>query len=85
VKYARVLLIKRKQAIARAVYSRKCVVVLDDVFSGMDATTEHLVFNRLFGSEGLLRRNRTTVIIATHAGWFYSLSRMPQLTHWLLI
>jgi ABC-type nitrate/sulfonate/bicarbonate transport system ATPase subunit len=50
------------------VYSRKSVVVLDDVFSGMDATTEHLVFNRLLGSEGLLRINRATVIIATHAG-----------------
>jgi ABC-type multidrug transport system fused ATPase/permease subunit len=56
------------QAIARAVYSRKSVVVLDDVFSGMDATTEHLVFNRLLGPEGLLRMNQTTVIIATHAG-----------------
>jgi ATP-binding cassette, subfamily C (CFTR/MRP), member 1 len=62
------LLIKRTQAIARAVYSRKSVVILDDVFSGMDATTEHLVFNRLLGSEGLLRTNGTTVIIATHAG-----------------
>jgi ATP-binding cassette subfamily C (CFTR/MRP) protein 1 len=50
------------------VYSKKSVVVLDDVFSGMDATTEHLVFNRLLGSEGLLRINGATVIIATHAG-----------------
>jgi ABC-type transport system involved in cytochrome bd biosynthesis fused ATPase/permease subunit len=56
------------KAIARAVYSKKSMVILDDVFSGMDAATEHLVFNRLLGSEGLLRNNGATVIIATHAG-----------------
>jgi ATP-binding cassette subfamily C (CFTR/MRP) protein 1 len=43
-------------------------VILDDVFSGMDSTTEHLVFNRLLGPQGLLRKNGVTVIIATHAG-----------------
>ena len=56
------------QAIARAVYSRKRIMILDDVFSGMDATTEHLVFSRLLGPQGLLRKSGTTVIIATHAG-----------------
>jgi ATP-binding cassette, subfamily C (CFTR/MRP), member 1 len=56
------------QAIARAVYSNKSTVIFDDVFSGMDASTEHLVFSRLLGSKGLLRSNNTTVIIATHAG-----------------
>ena len=34
----------------------------------MDAATEDLVFNRLLGPEGLLRKNGNTVIIATHAG-----------------
>jgi ATP-binding cassette, subfamily C (CFTR/MRP), member 1 len=41
----------------------------------MDATTEHLVFNRLLGPEGLLRINGSTVIIATHAGELCSLCR----------
>lgn len=36
----------------------------------MDASTEHLVFDRLLGSNGLLRANKATVIIATHAGQF---------------
>ncbi|KAE9374191.1 canalicular multispecific organic anion transporter 1 [Stipitochalara longipes BDJ] len=58
---------KQRLAIARAVYSKKSIIILDDVFSGMDVTTEHLVFNRLLGSEGLLRINGCTVIIATHA------------------
>jgi ABC-type multidrug transport system fused ATPase/permease subunit len=65
-------LIRRIQAIARAVYSKKSVCILDDVFSGMDATTEHGVFNRLLGSGGLLRNDRVTVIVATHAGQFHS-------------
>ncbi|RDW82953.1 hypothetical protein BP5796_04444 [Coleophoma crateriformis] len=58
---------KQRMAIARAVYSRKSVVFLDDVFSGMDASTEHLVFNRLLGPEGLLKVAGVTVVIATHA------------------
>ena len=68
------------QAIARAVYSKKSIIILDDVFSGMDATTEHFVFNRLLGSEGLLRIGGATVIIATHAGQFCSLSKTWQST-----
>jgi ATP-binding cassette subfamily C (CFTR/MRP) protein 1 len=58
---------KSRVAIARAVYSKKSITIFDDVFSGMDATTEHLVFNRLLGPEGILRKNSVTVIIATHA------------------
>lgn len=52
---------------ARAVYARKTFILLDDVFSGLDAETEDQVFNRLFGGEGLLRRMGTTVLLATHA------------------
>jgi len=59
---------KSRIAIARAVYSKKSIVIFDDVFSGMDATTEALVFTRLLGPEGLLRKIRATVILATHAG-----------------
>jgi len=36
----------------------------------MDAATENLVFERLLGPEGLLRKSSTTVIIATHAGLY---------------
>lgn len=59
---------KQRLAIARAVYSRKSLVVLDDVFSGLDAGTEEKFFNRLLGKQGLLRRNHVTVILVTHAG-----------------
>jgi len=55
------------QALARAVYSRKPIVILDDVFSGLDPVTEDIIFRSLFGSDGLLRRQFQTVILATHA------------------
>ncbi|KAI1080070.1 ABC transporter [Whalleya microplaca] len=57
---------KQRIALARAVYSRKDVVVLDDVFSGMDAHTVDLVSRRLLGNDGLFRKRGTTVILATH-------------------
>ena len=44
------------------------MVILDDVFSGMDAATEDMVFTRLLGPEGLLRKSNTTIVVATHAG-----------------
>lgn len=58
---------KQRLAIARAVYARKTVAIFDDVFSGLDKTTEKKVFDRLFGSSGVLRRLKTTCVIATHA------------------
>jgi ATP-binding cassette subfamily C (CFTR/MRP) protein 1 len=41
--------------------------MLDDVFSGLDTTSEERIFSRLLGTNGLLRRLGTTVILATHA------------------
>lgn len=43
------------------------MVVLDDVFNGMDAHTAHHVAVRLLGHDGLLRRQRASAIIATHS------------------
>ncbi|KAJ4858374.1 ABC transporter domain-containing protein [Trichoderma breve] len=57
---------KQRIALARAVYAKKPIVLLDDVFSGMDAHTIDVVSSRLFGRVGLLRRQRATVIFSTH-------------------
>lgn len=54
-------------ALARAVYARKNVVLLDDIFSGLDADTEERIFVRLFSHQGLLRKLGTTVLLVTHA------------------
>ncbi|KAL7790898.1 P-loop containing nucleoside triphosphate hydrolase protein [Trichoderma ceciliae] len=58
---------KQRLAIARAVYARKPVAIFDDVFSALDKATERIVFARIFSKDGLLRRNGTTIILATHS------------------
>lgn len=58
---------KQRVALARAVYARAALVLLDDVFSGLDQATSDLVFERLLGEGGLLRTGDTTILLATHA------------------
>ncbi|KAI8221422.1 ABC transporter atnG [Colletotrichum sp. SAR 10_99] len=52
-------------AIARALYARQEVLLLDDVFSGLDSGTEEIVFGNLLGGNGLLRNNDTTVVLVS--------------------
>ncbi|KAF5268054.1 hypothetical protein FOXYS1_1068 [Fusarium oxysporum] len=54
---------KQRVALSRAVYSRKKLILLDDVFSSLDRTTADTVFHRLLGSDGLLRTS--TVVLVT--------------------
>ncbi|KAF3803885.1 ABC transporter FUM19 [Colletotrichum gloeosporioides] len=55
---------KQRVAIARAVYARKPLIILDDVFSGMDNVTKTCIYERLLSPKGLLRHLETTVILA---------------------
>ncbi|GKT96370.1 LOW QUALITY PROTEIN: ABC transporter [Colletotrichum tofieldiae] len=57
---------KQRVALARAVYSRKKLLLLDDVFSGLDNSTSKAVFQRLLGPDGLLRQAGMTVLLATN-------------------
>ncbi|KAK0643218.1 P-loop containing nucleoside triphosphate hydrolase protein [Cercophora newfieldiana] len=57
---------KQRVALARAVYSHKKLVVLDDVFSGLDHKTSSFVFDQLLGAGGLLRQPQQTVILTTN-------------------
>ncbi|KAH5529875.1 hypothetical protein HBI29_022040 [Parastagonospora nodorum] len=66
--------------LARAVYSRQPVVVLDDVMSGLDATTEDIIFARLLGTDGLLRKSGATVIFATN-----TLHRLSSADHIIVL
>ena len=58
------------KALARAIYARKDLVILDDVLSGLDAATEEEVFQAVLGPEGILRQQGATVVLATNAGKF---------------
>lgn len=58
---------KQRIALARAVYARASLVLLDDVFSALDQASSDRVFERLLGERGLLRKGDATILLATHA------------------
>ncbi|OCL10087.1 ABC transporter-like protein [Glonium stellatum] len=61
---------RHRVAIARAVYSASELIILDDILSGLDNKTQSELFSRLLGPTGLLRKNKITVVLATHAVQF---------------
>lgn len=58
---------RQRVALARALYHEAELLVLDDVFTGLDTNTQESMSKRLFGDQGLLRRRRTTVVLCTQA------------------
>ena len=58
---------KARVSLARALYDRSSLLVLDDVFSGLDNGTAARVFDRTFGPAGLLRRRSATALVCTHS------------------
>ncbi|RGP71223.1 multidrug resistance [Fusarium longipes] len=66
----------QRVSLARAVYAQKSIVVLDDVFSGLDSHTENAIFHNLLGSHGILRDLNTTVIITSSRE-----NRLPNADH----
>lgn len=66
----------QRVALARAVYARNDLCVLDDVFSGLDSDTEQRIFHNLLGFDGLLRRQGTTIILASSSN-----RRLPFADH----
>ncbi|KAK8054682.1 hypothetical protein PG994_009749 [Apiospora phragmitis] len=64
---------KARVSIARAIYARKLLAILDDVLSGLDAVTKEHVFRRVFGRDGLFRKSGTSVVLAIH-----SVKRLPE-------
>ncbi|EED20873.1 multidrug resistance protein, putative [Talaromyces stipitatus ATCC 10500] len=58
---------KHRVALARALYSRKALLLLDDIFSGFDTGTERLVMTNLFAEDGFCKKHKVTVILVTHS------------------
>jgi ATP-binding cassette subfamily C (CFTR/MRP) protein 1 len=50
------------------VYAQKDIIILDDCLSGLDGQTENRIWHSLFGHDGLLKRCRMTVLIASSSG-----------------
>jgi ABC-type bacteriocin/lantibiotic exporter with double-glycine peptidase domain len=54
------------QVLARAIYSRRRVIVLDDVLAGLDNRIARILFHRVFGASGILKQCGITAILATN-------------------
>src|SRR3569833_139974 len=67
---------KQRVAMARALYREANFYVFDDPMSGLDTDTQHKVFSRVFGPDGILRQQRATVLLATH-----NTSYLPMADH----
>lgn len=58
---------KQRVSLARALYLQSDLLVLDDVFGGLDSETEEHVFDQVFGPLGRLRKRRTNVVLCTNS------------------
>ncbi|KAJ5182197.1 hypothetical protein N7449_012344 [Penicillium cf. viridicatum] len=67
---------KQRVALARMLYAKSELMIIDDGFSGLDPKTEEIVFIRLFDKSGLLRQLETTVLLVTNA-----VHRLPYADH----
>jgi len=59
---------KKRIALARAIYTRAPIVILDDPFNGLDGRTETAILEAVLGRQGLLRKQKTLVVWATSTG-----------------
>jgi len=62
---------KHRIALARALYARCPLLLLDDPFSSLDRKTRSNVANRLFGVDGLVRKHKITVVFVSHESKIY--------------
>ncbi|KUM61871.1 hypothetical protein ACN42_g5227 [Penicillium freii] len=56
---------KQRISLARAIYSRRPLLLLDDSLSGIDNLSIQHIFDRLLGANGLIKQTGTTAILAT--------------------
>jgi ATP-binding cassette, subfamily C (CFTR/MRP), member 1 len=56
------------KALARALYARPTILVLDDTLTGLDGKTENQIVENLFGPDGLVRKLGISVFLVTNAG-----------------
>lgn len=56
------------QVLARAVFARPDFLLLDDIFSALDTVTGSRIFQRVFGSAGIIRQLGSGVMIVAVSG-----------------
>jgi len=58
---------RQRIALARAVYAKPEIVLLDDVLSALDSNTATLIFERLLGPNGIFQKLKTTVVLISYS------------------
>jgi ATP-binding cassette subfamily C (CFTR/MRP) protein 1 len=61
---------RHRIALARALYARCPLLLLDDPFSSLDRKTRRRIASRLFDVEGFIRKHGVTVVFASHESEF---------------
>ncbi|KAF2968293.1 hypothetical protein GQX73_g5239 [Xylaria multiplex] len=62
---------RQRVTLARALFARCDILMLDDILSGLDGDTEKAIFNNLFGPTGLIRRLKTTVVLVSNSSQYF--------------
>ncbi|KAI0429844.1 ABC transporter [Xylaria sp. FL1042] len=65
---------RQRISLARALYIDADILILDDVFTGLDGLTQEKVCKAVFGPHGLLMRRGTTALLCTHSTHFLSMA-----------
>ncbi|KAL2165882.1 hypothetical protein VTG60DRAFT_3684 [Thermothelomyces hinnuleus] len=61
---------KSRVALARAVYSKPELLLMDDIFSGLDRKSATHIFSALFSENGLLAKLNCAAVLVTHSTQF---------------
>ncbi|RKL31169.1 hypothetical protein BFJ72_g11186 [Fusarium proliferatum] len=65
---------RQRLALARALYARGEIVLLDDSFSALDHNTERKVVSNLLGTQGHFRKTGTTVVLIANSTKHFDLA-----------
>ncbi|KAG4275039.1 hypothetical protein FPRO04_08701 [Fusarium proliferatum] len=65
---------RQRLALARALYARGQIVLLDDSFSALDHNTERKVVSNLLGTQGHFRKTGTTVVLIANSTKHFELA-----------
>jgi len=65
---------KHRVALARALYSRCSILVLDDFLSSIDRRTQRFIAHQLFSKDGHVMKRDCAILLATHITTFVHLS-----------
>ncbi|KAK1986922.1 P-loop containing nucleoside triphosphate hydrolase protein [Colletotrichum cereale] len=65
---------RQRVTLARAVYARCEIVLLDDCFSALDKKTQTHVIDNLLGPKGHFKKMGTTVFLTTHSAAYFHLA-----------